>query len=78
MKISLRHVAALALVCTLSVPAMSPGGPGHFEFGIPTRTACEARLRSLGPLLGYSGEHPHCDCSDDSPSPKATPKSQHD
>jgi hypothetical protein len=47
------------------------------EFGIPTKATCEAQIkREMGSMVGYYGEKPHCDCSDDSPSPKETPKPQ--
>jgi hypothetical protein len=75
----LRHAAALALAtCVLTSPAMSPGGPAETEFGIPTKAECEAQLKRMGSMVGYYGEKPHCDCSNDSPSPKETPKPQHD
>ena len=74
----LQHTAALALVtCVLSIPAMSPGGPGRMEFGIPTEATCEERLRwEVGSMAGYYGEKSQCNCSADSPSTKDTPKPQ--
>ena len=43
----LNHAAALVLVCTLSIPPKSPGGPSYLEFGISTKPACEMRLTEL-------------------------------
>ena len=77
---NLRHAAALALVtCVLSIPATSPLGPSHMEFGIATKAACEERLKSeMGSMVGYYGERPRCACSDDAPSTRETPKPQQD
>ena len=73
------YAAVLTFVCVLSTPAMSPGGPSHMEFGIPTKAACEARLKEKrGAMVGYYGEKPHCNCSDDPPTSVATPKPQQD
>ncbi len=71
----LRHTAALAIVtCVLSIPATTFYGQGISEFGIPTRAACEERLKALGSLVGWHGERAHCDCSYERPSSKEIPK----
>ena len=61
----LRYAAALALVCTLQVPA--PGGPNsllpdHTVFNIPNMAACEAELEKF--VSSYEDATQFCKCGD--------------